>query len=285
MAFGQWSAQQYVRLLNPWCEWNNSSRNFVLAAALLNNGEKYKAKDLFLKSSNGIFLERFLADRVLTSDDDNDAKALVNYHLKIIQLFELHGARDCAIDVARTALSAADSDDPHIATLHSVMFVHHLALGHFEESYNSLIANPDKERRDDNLRDLVKTLLDNKMLDTLMSFPYVDMMETFTNIVMARARACDSVGNLFYDFLYSFEIKRGNMRLAATAMYEQAYRLGQHNTVESLEQQVKCYLACLNALYLVNDNHRWVIRPVDQGEEEETYIFPPTAGSDEVSIR
>ncbi|GLV38081.1 Nucleoporin 160kD, partial [Carabus blaptoides fortunei] len=106
--------QQYVRLLNPWCEWNNCSRNFVLAAALLNNSEKYKAKDLFLKSSKGIFLERFLADRVLTSDDDNDAKALVNYHLKVIQLFELHGARDCAIDVARTALSAADSDDPHI---------------------------------------------------------------------------------------------------------------------------------------------------------------------------
>ncbi|GLV46680.1 Nucleoporin 160kD, partial [Carabus blaptoides fortunei] len=120
----------------------------------------------------------------------------------VIQLFELHGARDCAIDVARTALSAADSDDPHIATLHSVMFVHHLALGHFEESYNSLIANPDKERRENN---------NNKMLDTLMSFPYVDMMETFTNIVMARARACDSVRNLFYDFLYSFEIKRGNM--------------------------------------------------------------------------
>lgn len=90
--FGEWLLasgqhlllQQYTRLLNPWCEWDNCSRNFVLAVALLNSGEKYKAKDLFLKSSKGIFIEKFLAQRVLISEnEDNDAKALVNYHLKV----------------------------------------------------------------------------------------------------------------------------------------------------------------------------------------------------------
>lgn len=93
------------------------------------------------------------------------------------------------------------------------MFVHHLALGHYEEAYVSLIANPDTRRKEDNLRDLVKTLLDKKMLDTLMSFPYVNMDDIFTNIVMARARACDSIKNMFYDFLFAFEVKRGNYRL------------------------------------------------------------------------
>lgn len=65
-------------------------------------------------------------------------------------------------------------------------------------------------------------------------------------------------------------------------MYEQAYKLGQHNTVESLEQQVKCYLACINALHLVDKHQKWVIRPVDQGEETDSYIAPPRAGCDKV---
>lgn len=93
-----------------------------------------------------------------------------------------------------------------------MIFVHHLALGHYEEAYVALIANPDPLRKEDNLRDLVKTLLDKKLLDTLLSFPYVNMDDLFTSIVMARARACDSVHNMFYDFLFSFEVKRANMR-------------------------------------------------------------------------
>lgn len=33
--------------------------------------------------------------------------------LQVIQLFEFHNARDCAINVANTALAIADQDDPH----------------------------------------------------------------------------------------------------------------------------------------------------------------------------
>lgn len=73
--------------------------------------------------------------------------------------------------------------------------------------------------------------------------------------------------------------------LAATAMYEQAYRLGQHNTVEALEHQVKCYLDCINCLHLIDEKSQWVLRPVDQGEEKAEFLIPYPAGSnpDEVN--
>lgn len=63
-------------------------------------------------------------------------------------------------------------------------------------------------------------------------------------------------------------------------MYEQAYRLGQHNSVDALEHQVKCYLACINCLYFVDQKLQWVLRPVDQGEEKEEFLIPHPAGSD-----
>lgn len=35
------------------------------------------------------------------------------------------------------------------------------------------------------------------------------MDELFTNILLTRARATDAANNVFYDFLYAYQIKRG----------------------------------------------------------------------------
>lgn len=111
--------QQYVRLLSNWCEWNSCTRNFLLAASLLTSGENYKALDLFRTAVKGIFLDKFLEERFLKDfiSEESHAKAYVNYYLKVIQLFELHKAKDCAINVANAALSVVDRDDPLMVSL------------------------------------------------------------------------------------------------------------------------------------------------------------------------
>lgn len=88
-------------------------------------------------------------------------------------------------------------------------------------AFDALYSNPDLERRKDNLRDLVKSLLDEKKLDVLMNFTYGSMEEYFTNILLTRARAADAVNNIYYDFLYSYQIKRGPLchRLGKTSLY------------------------------------------------------------------
>ncbi|CAH1156010.1 unnamed protein product [Phaedon cochleariae] len=275
--------QQYVRLLSNWCEWNSCTRNFLLAASYLTSGESYKAQELFEKSAKGVFTDNFLQERILKGAEDNPTKAYINYYLKVIQLFELHKARDCAISVANTALSIVEPHDPLAATLYSIKFKHQLALKHYEFAFDSLYSNPDAERKKDNLRDLVKTLLDERKLDTLLNFTYGAMDEFFTNILLSRARATDAVSNIFYDFLYSYQIQRGpqNHRLAASVMYEQAFRLNHTNTVEALEKQVKCYLAAKNVLHLCKPEHAWVVRPSDPDEEDEEVVIQPLAGSNQ----
>ena len=87
-------------------------------------------------------------------------------------MLEQQRCSDCVINMANTAISVASEDDPDLATLHSIVFCHHLKLGHHQEAYHSLIANPDAARRKDCLRQLVVTLFDRKRLDILADFPY-----------------------------------------------------------------------------------------------------------------
>ncbi|KAK4875779.1 hypothetical protein RN001_012201 [Aquatica leii] len=274
--------QQYVRLLNDWCEWNNSTRNFLLAVSFLSTGEHKKAQDLFLKAAKGIFTDKFLMDRILcVPGSDDERRAYVNYYLKVIQLFDLHGARDCAISIATKALSNVDPKDPHVATLYSIKFIHHLSLQHYDQAYNSINSNPDEGRKKDNLRDLVKTLFDHKELDKLMTYSYTDLDQHCYNIVTDYARASDPLHNSYYDFLYAFCINRTFFRLAASVMYEQAYRLKHYNTIEALEKQIKCYLACINALSLVSKNQAYLIKPTDPDAEPEVITIPKRYGSDD----
>lgn len=94
-----------------------------MAASLLGECEFHKAEVLFLTAAKGVFTDSFLAARALSDADAGiEHRELVNYYLKVIQLFELHSARDCAINVADVALSIADSKDPLRVSLLCVEF-------------------------------------------------------------------------------------------------------------------------------------------------------------------
>ncbi|XP_015601122.1 nuclear pore complex protein Nup160 homolog [Cephus cinctus] len=255
--------QEYVRLLSTWCEWNSASRKFILAVALLEMGDAQKACDQFLRASNGILTDPFLADTLLESEAMSESSALVHYYLRVIELFDQHNISGCIIELAETAIIVAEKDDPNLPTLHSVIFTQHLKLGHHTEAYHCLNANPDAARRVDCLRQLVVTLFERKNLVDLVSFPYVEMYDDLERIVESRARSVDLVENNYYNFLYSFHINKGNVRKAASVMYEQSMRLGQESfTAPIISKQSQCLLACINSLHLVQEKYRWIVRPV-----------------------
>lgn len=175
-------------------------------------GEMQKACDHFLRASNGILTDVFLADLLRGANITTGNNALIHYYLKVIKLFEEHNASDCIIEIAETAIAAADTDDSNLPTLHSIIFAQHLSLGHHTEAYHCLNANPDAARRVDCLRQLVVTLFERKLLIDLISFPYVDMYEDLERIVEGRARSVDLMENNYYNFLYSFHVNKQNMR-------------------------------------------------------------------------
>lgn len=275
--FGEWLMgscqhiliQEYVQMLNSWCEWNNCSRHFILAISLLDNGEKQKAYKFFMQADRGVLNESFLIEKILKPYKNNITPndAVAEYYLKVIQFFEQYSALDCIISLAKAATNILDRNDSKLAMFQSIIFSNHLSLGHYEEAYRSLIHNAEPSRRKDCLRQLVASLFQEKRLQLLMQFPYTGLQDELENIIESRARSMMVDENNYYDFLYSFHITKGNMRKASSIMYERAMRyLLEHNSVQAMQSRYNCLLACVNVLHLIDEKYAWIAKPVINDE-------------------
>ncbi|XP_023245481.1 nuclear pore complex protein Nup160 homolog [Copidosoma floridanum] len=254
--------QEYIRILGTWCEWNGTSRKFILAMSFLEMGETQKACDIFLRAFSGVISEKYILELLVTDRKISKNDAVDHYFLTVIKMFEQFNASDCITTLAMNALTLAEKYNQNLPTYYSIIFTQHLGLQHYTEAYNYLNTNPDIERRVDCLRQLVVTLFNYKKLLDLLAFPYVDMYQDLERIMQDRGRSTEVTANSYYDFLYGFHINTGNMRKAASTMYEQAVRLGQEPPVLSfLLRQARCYLAAMNALQLVDNDYRWIVRP------------------------
>lgn len=129
-----------------------------------------------------------------------------------MKLFEQQCLHDLVIELAEKAISVAKPDEPELATLHSVAFLHQLELGRDEAAFAALLANPESERRKDCLQQLVVTLLDSRRLQVLMQFSYDGVRPELERIVEARARSLDVKDNPYYSFAYAYHVKRKSMR-------------------------------------------------------------------------
>ncbi|KAH8335889.1 hypothetical protein KR074_001899 [Drosophila pseudoananassae] len=276
--------QDYVRILSNWCKENTHSRRFMLAVSLLDCGEAHKAVDLFQHTAEGILLEDFLFEHVLKNTPiysnlqevisnkkvslENVKLAKVHYYLKVIQLFEQHSALDYIIQIAHLAMNVLRRDDPQLPMFQSIVFNNHLQLGHYEEAYHALVYNADISRRKDCLRQLVITLFQSKSLHLLMQFPYTGLQDEFESIVESRARSISIDQNEVYNFLYAFHTNKGNMRKAATVMFEQAMRLQvDSDAPNALEKRCSSLLIAINCLHLVDHRYRWIAKPTIGDEQ------------------
>lgn len=184
-----------------------------------------------------------------------------------MKLFEHQGLHNLVIELAEKAISVAKSDEPELATLYSVAFLHQLELGRDKEAFAALLANPDSERRKDCLQQLVVTLLDARRLGVLMDFNYDGVRSELERIVEARARSLDVKDNIYYNFAYSYHVKRGSMRKAGAIMYEQALRLSAETGLEALEKQCHCFVVAISALSLVEPKDAWIVKPLPVSDD------------------
>lgn len=278
--FGEWLAEtqqsllieEYVRLLNKWCEYNSCSRHFILAMTFLDTGETQKAYDMFIESAKGVLSEQYLMEFVKARNFASSNEIMAQYYLKVIRLFENHEIYDCIISIAEVAIGTAEKES-QLAMFQSIIFNNQMHLKHYEEAYHSLIHNVELSRRKDCLRRLIIMLFQEKRFDILINFPYIGLEQELQSIVETRARSMQIENNEHYNFLYAYHIKNNNMKQAAIVMYEKALRfLHECSTVESLQLRYNSLLACYNALSLVDPEYKWLAKPVieDPRREEDT---------------
>lgn len=75
--------QEYVRLLQPWCEWNSCSRKFLCGYTHLIQGDPDKALDWFLAAVTDVSQEDFIVSKVLQAAEVDPSQLNILYFLKV----------------------------------------------------------------------------------------------------------------------------------------------------------------------------------------------------------
>lgn len=255
--------QQYMRLLDSWCESYASSRKYLHGLALLQLGHHHKALDCLVQASAGMEDAVFL--ELINCQNADPERLQVQYYLNLIKKFEMEKHWDNVITLATIGLSKAKTNED-VCTFQSIIFLQHMKLGHYVEAFYILPQMPVSICRHDCMRQAIVTLTERNHFDYLLEFPCQDMYSEFESILLSRARTMDLQDSPYYNFMYSFFIKRGQLWDAAKIMYEQGFRLGREGdgTLSTLETQSHCYLAAINILSLLDEDVAWVVKPIEK---------------------
>ncbi|CAK1556305.1 unnamed protein product [Leptosia nina] len=279
--FGWWLAsihqprlvQNYVNMLEPWCEWNACSRQFILGLSLLELDDAEGAYTAFCRAAKGVSSEPFL--RQLVAEPHNRLAhhhALVLYYMKVIKLFEIHDAGACVVRLAETAISIADKDDPNLAMFQWVVFKWHLSGGRTERALSAAAANPAPHARHAAAATLLTTLAERKELGALVRCSA--LASEAERAAAARAKLHDAhTDNPYYDFLYALHVSRQHYRKAAAVMYERATRCGTERGGTTLRR--KFIAAALTCLRLARPQHAFLARPPAQGQTTTAQVIGP----------
>ncbi|GCC20044.1 hypothetical protein chiPu_0021248 [Chiloscyllium punctatum] len=138
--------QEYVRLLQPWCEVNVGSRRFVLGQCYLVTGEGHKALECFCDAAAAVDREEFLDRLIQVEDEEAASNPRVQYYNKVLRLLEDMALPALVLQLAAIAVTEARDDWKILAALWTKIFKHHLDLGHNHQAYESLTQNPDSSR-------------------------------------------------------------------------------------------------------------------------------------------
>ena len=243
-------------------------------------GRVHKSVQLFLSTLSGLLSSNpdpFLYEIVAGKVEETKSDRTVLYCLYIIDLFEQEQAPDMIIKIAKHALEIAPPGDQLISNLWSIQFKHSLDLSLYEEAYVAMLSNPEQSRRKDCMKRFVIELCNQKKYKLLCTFSYSGVEKDIEDVLESRARSVSVTTGNYYSLLHSFYSNRGNYRRAAVAMYECVMRLdGEMATLPILQKQAKCYLAAINALYLVEEKSAFVIKPRARVQEsKKTPVDPP----------
>ncbi|KAM9301868.1 nuclear pore complex protein Nup160 [Gastrophryne carolinensis] len=254
--------QEYMRLLQPWCQVNVGSCHFMMGQCYLVMGEGHKALESFCQAASEVEREDFLEKLIHVEEGDAPSTARLQYYSKVLRLLEDKGLPELVIELASLAIAEAADDVTSQAALRTRIFKHYLDLENNYQAYESMTQIADHSRQLDCLRQLVVILCERSQLQDLVEFPYVNLHNEVVSIIESRARAVDLMTHNYYELLYAFHIYRNNYRKAGTVMFEYGMRLGREvRTLLGLQKQVNAYLACLNCLRLIRPEYAWIVQP------------------------
>lgn len=232
------------------------------------------------------------------TERDNFSDGLPRYYAHVISLFEKYKAHSYVADFANLALqslalvtvqkgrSSSSSDARSPSNQDSAklrldflnrLFTASLHTSRFRTAYTALSQIPNADLRKALLKQFVQSLIAQRRIPLLLSFPYAAFTQDVDNVLYELARtkakntasltgapAVGMVGGLrHFEILYAWRVKRGDLRGAAQACYEKLVRLkassGETGRDPRDKRILDAYLVLINALCCVGKEEAWVV--------------------------
>ncbi|KAI0307403.1 nucleoporin Nup120/160-domain-containing protein [Multifurca ochricompacta] len=143
-------------------------------------------------------------------------------------------------------------------------------LGYWDDAYAALMSTPHDVLRRDCAQHLVHRMCEEHVIERLMSFNFVGIVDEVEASLSFKARNADPRVQPFYSrILYTWYVTHGDYRNAALAMYQRARKLAVlGNTNEPTqyfalaEQQLEALVISSNALALLDQRDAWITFPL-----------------------
>lgn len=190
---------------------------------------------------------------------ENEDEILLKFYIKVIHYYDLNGNIEAAIELVQNALLMFQFDSQSRSTLYVILFRSYMSLEYYDKAHQAIVSNTDLEWKQNCLKTFIGELCNQNKTAKLISFDYGDMLQDVLSILYERANLTELRTHDYYHIIYALHIKQKDYIKAAFCMYESATRLKRElNGINSLKRQEKCYLACLNALKLVDKKYAWI---------------------------
>jgi len=234
-------------------------------------------------------------------------EALFCYYRRVTSYFQQRASQSpyFVAQFAKKAINAS-SALPNCDTraLQEIGFNSLLTLEWYEDAYSHLLAIPylDEQRR--LLPDLISRMCEQGHVELLLSLNFASLQLEVVSTLSFKARNSKSLDEIefYFDLLYAFYVKRGDLKNAGATMWQMGTRLrhtaqsarrlqsGAQIEAESDQEvrnlsimEARCYLASINVLSQLDIRDAWFAHETGGAEEEEeldsklTNYVPPSS--------
>ncbi|EMR08246.1 hypothetical protein PNEG_03413 [Pneumocystis murina B123] len=152
--------------------------------------------------------------------------------------------------------------------LYCKMFQTYMAAKMYDNAYLTLLQFQSYDKKCDSLYKLVDAMCEENLSKKLCEYSFLGLSDELDSILHFRAQNMIDVraNPCYHKILYSWRIKQGNFRGAASIMYHRLQKLRNGSLVKSAGNQeqldiIEGYLALLSALSCVDISNSWILYP------------------------
>ncbi|KAG5438493.1 hypothetical protein PCANB_002597 [Pneumocystis canis] len=159
-------------------------------------------------------------------------------------------------------------DEPEKENLYNKMFQAYIAAKMYDNAYLTLLQFQSYEAKSDALYKLVDMMCGENLSEKLCEYSFFGLSEELDSILYFKAQSMIDVRSnpCYHKILYSWRVKQGNFRGAASIMYDRLQKLRSSSLLKNAGNQeqidiVEGYLALLSALSCVDTSNSWILYP------------------------